>query len=181
MPKNAINWETTEVSFYKFVCKDASILYSYVGHTTSFLKRKGQHKGDCNNSKKKPYNLPLYVYIREHGGVENWTMVQIHSQICKNSLEARQIEQELIEQQQFKLNLNRAFITEEERNIYRAEYREQHKEEILKYGAEYREQHKEELITYKAEYYQAPPLPPMSFKYTLQLLTTNPQLFQNFL
>ena len=97
MPKREINWETTEVSFYKFVCKDPDILYSYVGHTISFRHRKWQHKTVCNNPNDKHYNIPLYVFIREHKGWENWDMIQIHSQFCKNALHAKQIEQKYIE------------------------------------------------------------------------------------
>jgi hypothetical protein len=154
MPKIAINWETTSVSFYKFVCKDPTILYSYVGHTTSFSKRKSGHKTDCNNPKRKGYNIPLYVFIRANGGFENWNMIEIQSQICKDKREAERIETELMEQQQFKLNAQRAFITEEQnkeqRATYAVEYREQHKEQIAIKGAEYYEQHKEQ----RAEYYQ---------------------------
>ena len=135
MPKvsNKIDWENTEVSFYKFVCNNPEIKSTYVGHTTNFASRKYEHKGSCNNLNRKNHNIPLYVFMRENGGFENWSMVQIHSQICKDSLEARQIEQELIEQQQLKLNVVKAFISEEQRLEYEVEYRLQHKEEIAKY------------------------------------------------
>lgn len=111
MPRvsNKINYEKDEVSFYKFVCKDADILYSYVGHTTNFASRKSTHKAKCININNKPYNIPLYVFMREHGGWFNWDMVQTHSQICKDALHARQIEQEQIELQQFKLNVVKAY------------------------------------------------------------------------
>jgi hypothetical protein len=154
MPKIAINWETTSVSFYKFVCKDPSILYSYVGHTTSFSKRKSGHKTNCNNPKRKAHNIPLYVFIRANGGFENWSMIEIQSQICKDKREAERIENELMEHQQFKLNAQRAFITEEQMKKRDAEYREQHKEQAAEYAAEYYEQHKEQLVSYAVEYYK---------------------------
>lgn len=175
MPKvsNKINWETTEVSFYKFVCKDPNILYSYVGHTTNYSSRKNSHKSDCNNSISTRYNFPLYVFMREQGGWNNWSMVQIHSQICTNSLEARQIEQELLEKQQFKLNAYKAYQSEEQHKIYeeeykkkyyeknkerisiqKAEYRQKNKEHFDIKGAEYREKNKEQIRIQKAEYYQ---------------------------
>ena len=84
MPKKEINWETTEVSFYKFVCNNPDILFSYVGHTISFRHRKSAHKSAYNNPKNKLHNIPLYVFIRANGGIENWSMIEIRSQICKN-------------------------------------------------------------------------------------------------
>lgn len=150
MPKIAINWETTSVSFYKFVCKDPTILYSYVGHTTRFSKRKSEHKSKCNNPKNERYNIPLYVFMREHGGFSNWSMIEIQSRICKDKREAERIETELMEQQQFKLNAQRAYVSEEQLKIYVAEYNEQHK----KQHAEYREQNKEQIAIKKAKYYE---------------------------
>lgn len=156
MPKvsNKIDWENTEVSFYKFVCNNPEIKSTYVGHTTNFASRKYEHKGSCNNLNRKNHNIPLYVFMRENGGFENWSMVQIHSQICKDSLEARQIEQELIEQQQLKLNVVKAFISEEQRLEYEVEYRLQHKEEIAKYKVEYQQKNKEQISINHSAYYQ---------------------------
>lgn len=150
MPKT-INWEITEVSFYKFVCKNLDILFSYVGHTVSFRHRKSSHKTECNSPNRKNYNIPLYKYMREHGGFENWNMIVIHTQICKDKRDAERIETELMEQQQLKLNAKRAYISEEQLAIQKASYREQHKEQALKYGAEYREQHKEQAVEYREQ------------------------------
>jgi hypothetical protein len=84
-----------------------------VGHTICFRHRKSGHKTDCNNPNRKSHNLPLYKYMREHGGFENWDMIVIHTQICKNKRDAERIETELMEQQQFKLNTKKAL---EEKN-----------------------------------------------------------------
>ena len=150
MPKIAINWETTAVSFYKFVCKDPTILYSYVGHTTSFSKRKSGHKSMCNNPKSNHYNIPLYVFMREHGGFSNWSMIEIQCQICKDKREAERIENELMEQQQFKLNAQRAFRTEEQK----LKYHKQHREQLVEYQSEYYKQHREQLLERQSEYYK---------------------------
>jgi hypothetical protein len=155
MPKT-INWETTEVSFYKFVCKNPDILFSYVGHTICFRHRKSGHKTDCNNPNRKSHNLPLYKYMREHGGFENWDMIVIHTQICKNKRDAERIETELMEQQQFKLNTNKAFRTEEQRKEYysqhNANYVKTHHEQRLKSYLKYNETHRNERLTYATEY-----------------------------
>jgi len=132
MPKvsNKINYETNYVSFYKFVCKDNDISFTYVGHTTNFACRKSCHKHDCNNINRKSYNINLYVFIREHGGFDNWNMIEIHKQLCNDKRDAERIEQELLEQQEYKLNTIRAFITEEEKQQQRVDYLTEHKEEI---------------------------------------------------
>jgi hypothetical protein len=153
MPKT-INWETQVISFYKFVCKNPDILFSYVGHTISFRQRKWSHKSACNNPNCKDHNIPLYKFIREHGGFENWNMIVIHTQICKDKRDAERIEHELIEQQQFKLNSNRAFITEEQKSTYVAEYYQKNKERIAIRDAKFREKNKEQIKIERAEYYE---------------------------
>ena len=158
MPKIATNWETTEVSFYKFVCKNPDILYSYVGHTTSFRHRKAGHKSKYNNPTLRDCNIPLYVFIKEHGGWDNWSMVQIHSQICKDVLHAKQIEQELIEQQQFKLNNVRAYSgvnLSHTHPEYTSKYYEIHCDKIKQRVSKYREENRDVIKAKKKEIYEA--------------------------
>ena len=52
MPKVEIDYSKTII--YKLCCKDINITDIYVGHTTNFIKRKNEHKSDCNN----PNNVP---------------------------------------------------------------------------------------------------------------------------
>jgi hypothetical protein len=89
MPKNEIDYSNTII--YKIICKIQSITEVYVGHTTSFIKRKYQHKICCNNLSN---NLNIYKTIRENGGWENWEMVEIACYKLKNSEEARIKEQD---------------------------------------------------------------------------------------
>jgi hypothetical protein len=152
MPKT-INWETQEISFYKFVCKNPDILFSYVGHTVSFRGRKSSHKSSCNNLQHKDHNSPVYVFMRENGGFENWNMIVIHTQICKDKRDAERIENELMEQQQFKLNARKAFVAETKQEYY-AEYYEEHKEHITKRVAGWLEQNKAKLAMQAAKRYQ---------------------------
>ena len=89
MPKNEIDYSSTII--YKIFCKNSSIKETYVGHTTSFIKRKYHHKICCNNLNN---NLNIYKTIRENGGWDNWEMVELGCYNCKNSEEARIKEQE---------------------------------------------------------------------------------------
>jgi len=92
MPKVEIDYSNTII--YKIVCKDPSIKDVYVGHTINFVQRKYAHKQTCNNINSPCYNLKLYKTIRENGNWSNWDMSIVNFYNCKNSLEARQKEQE---------------------------------------------------------------------------------------
>ena len=99
MPRENIDYSNTII--YKIYCKDENIKDIYVGHTTSFIKRKYQHKTCCNNLSNK---VKIYETIRHNGGWENWDMVEIAKYNCKDSTEARIKEQEYYEL--LKANLN---------------------------------------------------------------------------
>ena len=96
MPKKPIDYSNTH--FYKIVCKDTNIKDCYVGHTTDFTNRRYKHKYSCENPNDKRHNLYIYDFIRKNGCWENWTMIEIEKRNCENSLEARRIEREYIEQ-----------------------------------------------------------------------------------
>ena len=88
MPKENIDYSNTII--YKIYCNDDTITDIYVGHTTHFIQRKYQHKVLSNESKNV---LKIYKTIRENGGWDNWSMVEIAIYNCKNSTEARIKEQ----------------------------------------------------------------------------------------
>ena len=66
------NIKNNLIQSYKMprTCKDytKSVVYRivqnhitlYIGSTTNFVKRKANHKSDCNNEKKKNINYPIY-------------------------------------------------------------------------------------------------------------------------
>lgn len=143
MSGKAVDYSTTPVSFYKFVCDDVEIKSNYVGHTTNFTKRKSQHKGTLNSKVDKNRDCKLYATIRENGGWENWKMIEIESRLVKDKREAERIEQEYMEQLQTTLNTQRSYYTENP-NDYDAKYYQEHKEEIAIQKKAYREDHKEE-------------------------------------
>jgi hypothetical protein len=62
---------------YKLCCLDHQVEGIYVGSTTSFRKRKANHKRSCTNPSDKDYYQPVYQYIRDNGDWENWTMIII--------------------------------------------------------------------------------------------------------
>jgi hypothetical protein len=62
---------------YKISCKDLNVKEIYVGSTIDFKQRKYQHKTVCYNENSKDYNKPLYYFIRNNGGWQNWSMNKI--------------------------------------------------------------------------------------------------------
>jgi hypothetical protein len=155
MPKKPIDYSTRMVYFYKFVKIDEpSFIDCYVGHTVDIIKRKCGHKKACNNPNNKNYNIRLYQIMRENGGWDNWKMLVIHQQICKDDIQARQIEQKFIEELNAKINMVKAYISEEQKKEYYKEWYENNKEQKLEYNKEYRENNKEEISEKQKEWYE---------------------------
>jgi hypothetical protein len=79
---------------YKIYCKDAAITECYVGSTCNFMSRKSKHKYSCNNKNTKDYTYPVYNFIRENGGWENFEMVELIKYPCntKRELEIKETE-----------------------------------------------------------------------------------------
>ena len=93
MSGKEIDYSITPVSFYKIICNDLNVKDFYVGHTTSFRQRKSKHKQSCHNENSKDYKYRVYEFIRNNGGWENFTMLEIEKKIVKDKREAEWIEQ----------------------------------------------------------------------------------------
>ena len=154
MPKIPMDY-TKEKCFYIIRCKDKSVEFCYGGSTFSFSSRQSQHKAasnDINRTEK------LYATIKANGGWDNWVMELIKRQVVRDFLECRQVEQQVINGYECKLNERKAYISEEEiikrHAEYQAEYRQQNKETIIVKSAEYYQQNKDTINVKSAEYYQ---------------------------
>ena len=105
MPRAPIEYSKTII--YKIVCNDLTIVSCYVGKTTDFIRRKSQHKHNCNTENCKEYNYNVYKFIRENGGFNNWSMVMVQEFVdCKSELEASQRERYWYETLNANLNKN---------------------------------------------------------------------------
>lgn len=158
MSGKAIDYATTPVSFYKFVCNDPEIKSCYVGHTTNFIKRKSQHKRSCINECSKLYRLKVYQIVRENGGWAEWKMIEIDKRLVKDKREAERVETEFMEQLQSDMNCKKAhhgFTTDQEyRKDYKKTHYEEHKDEIILKSRQYKHDHKDEIILKSKEYHQ---------------------------
>lgn len=141
-----IDYETTPIIFYKFVCENPEIKSYYVGHTTNFNRRKIEHKSRCYNKNAKHYNLKIYEIIRENGGWDNWTMIEISSQICLNKSDACKIEQYYIEELQANMNMLNAIYNKEKWDLI-------NKEIISKYQKKWYLEHKQHISETHKRYY----------------------------
>ena len=143
MPKVPFNYQNTVI--YKIVCKDLNIEDVYVGHTTNFTKRKCAHKNNSKNPNGKEYGHKIYKTIREYGGFENWSMIEIEKYPCNDLQEESKKERYYFELLNAKLNTN--FPS---RGIN--EYKENNKFELKMYNKKYQEKHKNEIQEYQNMY-----------------------------
>jgi len=159
-----INFQKTVM--YKIVCNDLNVKYIYVGHTTKFAIRKTQHKSHTTNVNGKAYNYKVYQTIRENGGWENWTMLQIEEYPCNNLNEATLRERYLYELLNANLNMISPNTTREQYLEKKKIYREENNEKIKQLrdankakkaiqDKEYREANKEKVAERKKAWYEA--------------------------
>ena len=145
MPRKPIDYSNTII--YKLCCNDTLIKEIYVGHTTNWTKRKGSHKTRCNNENSEKYNLYVYQFIREHGGFENWSMVEIEKLCCTDTHDALKNERKYIDL--LGATLNKVLPT----RTYK-EYYEHTREEILENKKEYYYKNKDKINYNHKEYYE---------------------------
>ena len=112
----------SKTSIYKIVCTDPNVKECYVGSTCNLSRRKTRHKNDCYYKDSKCFNYPVYKFIRENGGFENWTVIQLHEFSCENKQEKDKVEREWIEKIKPELNGNVPAKTKEEYKKYHNEY-----------------------------------------------------------
>ena len=161
MPRLPIDYSKTII--YKIVCNDLNICDLYVGSTTDFIRRKGQHKSDCNNEKSKKYNRKVYQTIRQNGGWDNFSMVEIEKHPCNDSNEARTRERYYFELLNASLNTiypnrnNKAYYEQNKNDVLKRckIYYEANKEMVAIWGKQYREANKEKISEQRKEYREA--------------------------
>ena len=100
MPRKDIDYSKCVI--YKIVCNDLNINELYIGSTTEFIKRKYTHKYNTNNDNTKDFKV--YEFIRNNGGWDNWSMIEIEKYPCRDGQEARARERYWREQTNSTLN-----------------------------------------------------------------------------
>ena len=95
MPKNPIDYANGLQ--YKIVCNDPAITDCYNGSCCSFKDRKKNHKSKSNNPNCNEYNFKVYRFIRENGGWDNWTFIQLEIFPCNSKQELVAREREIFD------------------------------------------------------------------------------------
>jgi len=142
MPKVPINYNNCCIYKIEHI-EDESLLY--VGFTTNFNKRKGDHKSRIKNIDNKKYKIKLYEMIRDNGGWEMFRMIKIEKYPCNDKREAEKRETEIMKELKASMNMVKSYATKEETKERFRMYRDTHKEEIKERRKVYRETHKEEI------------------------------------
>ena len=104
MPKQNINYSNTVI--YKIINNDVTVADCYVGSTTNFIQRKQVHKSTCHNATHTSYNSNVYKVIRDFGGWENWSMLELEKYPCKDKNEATLRERHWVDLLSATLNTN---------------------------------------------------------------------------
>ena len=140
MAKQNVNYQNTKM--YKIVCKNLAITDCYAGHTTEFRRRKSQHKHSCNTPEDKKYNYPVYKFIRENGGWDNWQIIEIEKFPCNDANEARARERYHYEKLNANLNGN---VPNRSNKEYNDKWRSDNIERVQEYKKNYRIIHKDDI------------------------------------
>ena len=148
MPKSD---DYSKTIIYKIFCKNENIIDIYIGHTVNLVARIRRHKCSCNKENNKYYNLKVYQCIRENGGWDNWSIIEIDKCFCLDLKEAKIIEREYIKK--FNATLNMIIPSRKKDELYylnkdkvkekNKEYYYKNKDKISEQGKEYRIKNKE--------------------------------------
>ena len=143
MPTKAIDYSNTVI--YKIVCNDPTITDIYVGSTCNFANRKWRHKHRCNNTNADSHNIKLYKIIRDNGGWDNWSMLEIEKFSCLDGNEARTRERYWYDQLSAVMNSN---IPNRSNKECAKDYYERNKDKINQCGKDYYERNKDKIKEY---------------------------------
>lgn len=151
MPKTQTDYSHTII--YKICCKDPSISDIYIGHTTNFTQRKNCHKKNCCNKNNKNHNQYVYQFIRQNGGWDNWSMIQIEEKNFENKREAEAREHYWIELLNASLNSNKPYaMCKENPQQYKQHWYEEKKDYVLQKAKENYQENKEHKLEYQKQY-----------------------------
>jgi len=127
MPKEPIKYENTII--YKIVCLVPDINNKYIGYTTDIIRRKYYHKVKSMDPKNNKYKL--YHFINQHGGFNNFDIIEIKKYPCMNNNEAKAKQYKYIKLLNADLNSNnvinksdynvKAFLHENEHRLINIE------------------------------------------------------------
>ena len=154
MPKTPSNYQNCVI--YKLVSFDTTLTECYVGHTTNFTQRKKNHKNSYFNENHPNHFFPVYEFMREHGGWENFIMLQMEEFPCETKREAEIREEYWRKELNATLNGHQCFTTTEEKKIKNrkrvAKFNKKNPTYMKEYNKEYYEANKDKKKLYMKDY-----------------------------
>ncbi len=115
MPRKAKDYSKSCV--YVIRCKNQDIKEIYIGSTCNFTNRKGGHKKCVCDTRQASYYSPVYKYIRNTGGWDNWEMLKLETCNCDSYEELCLREKYYFDLLKPTLNHNRPIINKEEKRL----------------------------------------------------------------
>ena len=154
MPKKTIN----DYTFYKIANINGDVSLCYVGSTVNMIERRRCHKSDCYNKNRSKYNLKVYKTIREHGGWDEFRMIEIGYAKQLTLTEAHVIEEKYRVELCAELNGRVCHLTEEDRKkrdaLIKLNYRQNNKELVREQEKLAYERNRDQKSEHKKVYYQ---------------------------
>ena len=146
----------SQSTIYHIRCKITKRVI-YVGSSCDFINREKKHRYNCcNNESSDKYNLPIYKYIRENGGFENYEIIPVSFHNLNNIVELRILEQQEMDKHTGLMNCVYASRTREQ---YRIDNKEKINEREKQYNNDnkelrkkYREDNREKINEHKKQY-----------------------------
>ena len=111
-----VDWSNTVI--YLLRANDPLLKEFYVGKSGNFTERQTKHKCRSNNNKnssEKEYHFPVYKFIRENGGFDDWHFEILETANLEDEDEAANLERNWIEKLKPSLNIQLPAQTTEER------------------------------------------------------------------
>jgi len=143
-----------EYFVYKITCNNSDIDHAYVGSSEDLEQRTRGHKDRSKNEK---CTIELYKKIREHGGIDNWTMEVVESGTVETKFEIKSRERVWFDELQPNLNTYRPQSSSEEIRIdglkKAKQYQLHNKDNIKQYQFQYKLHNKEKLKEYNRQYH----------------------------
>ena len=90
----------------------------YIGSSKKLSTRINQHRYCCNKEGNPKYYLPIYKYIREHGGFDNVIISIINNVDITDLIEQKKEEQKIIDDLNPLLNTHRAYQEITDKKLY---------------------------------------------------------------
>ena len=126
----------------------------YVGSSTNFKQRCASHKSRCKNSS----TLTIYNYMRDNGGFDLFEIIPVIFLKLNDAVELRIEEQKEMDKYTDKLNVIKAYISDQDRIVRDKEngkkYYEENREKLIEKTREYYESNKDKVCNYQKEYYE---------------------------